>query len=223
LLLVSAPPVVVVLVVSGAHYKFIDPLLAQRMATLLAVAVACVAIGGAAGAPQALARRFGWSAASSLLLAALSWALQLGLLARFGYSLQERADLRALWSGREYAVSSFTGEEVLFWRCVAGSLAGGTPVAPAAELLPFFHRQSIVFRRVEGRAPGRARLRVFLAGTQRASSPTGASCPGPRVRDLVLEADCDLLPLLAPCGWSPAAPVGTGDQLAPVVPPPAQR
>jgi hypothetical protein len=177
----------------------------------LAVALACVAVAGAGweGAP-APAR--GWSAPWALSLGVLSWALQLGLLAHLDYSLRDRIDLRALWSGHGYAVSALAEGETRFWRCVGRRLPIGTPVSPVAELYPFFHRQSIVFQGLEVHAPRPARLRVVRtpgaaageAGTipGAAASPERPTCTGPRFRDLTLEADCDLRPLLARCGWT---------------------
>ena len=207
LLAVSAPPVVGVLIVSGAHYKFIDPLLAQRVATLLALAVACVVLAGAAEPSQARSRRLGWSVVSVLLLAAASWALQLGLLARFGYALGKRANPPLLWSGRGSTLASLPREEVRFWHCLAGGLPGGTPVAPVPEVRPFFHRQSIVFWGLEERAARRPRVRVYRAEKPVARRAAGGSCLGPPVRDLVLEMDCELLPLVKSCG-SPTPRVG---------------
>jgi hypothetical protein len=227
LFVVSAPPILVVLVVSGAHYKFVDPLWAQRVATLLAVVLACIALAGAGWEGDRGTTRLrsdarepaparGWSVTWALSLGVLSWALQLGLLAHGGYSLAPRIDARALWSGRGYALSALPGGEVRFWRCVAGRLPVGMPVSPVAELYPFFHRQSIVFQSLEVHAPRPARLRVTRAagaasgavgtvGAQGSVEATGRSmCPGPQLRDLTLEADCDLQPLLAPCGWAAA-------------------
>ncbi len=213
LFVVSAPPILVVLVVSGAHYKFVDPLWAQRVATLLAVVLACVALAGAGWEGDRGTTRLrsdarepaparGWSAPWVLSLGALSWALQLGLLAHLGYSLPPRIDARALWSGRGYALSKLTEDEAQFWRCVGRRLPIGTPVSPVAELYPFFHRQSIVFQGLEAHAQRPARLRVVQASASTGSGPVGRWCTGPRVGELVLEADCDLRPLLGDCGWT---------------------
>jgi hypothetical protein len=201
LFLASAPPLAVVLVVSDAHYKFIDLLWAPRVAALMAVVVACAAVAGAAGDDEHTPRS-GWSAPWALSLGALSWALQLGLLAHANYSLPPRIDARALWSGRGYALSKLTDDEARFWRCVGRRLPIGTPVSPVAELYPFFHRQSIVFQGLEVHAPRPARLRVAPAAAGTAADPAGGRCAGPRVGELALEADCDLRPLLAKCGWT---------------------
>ena len=177
LLLVSGPAPVLVLLVSGAHYKFADPLWAQRVATLMAVALACVVLAGSAGEASPRAPRLGWSAGSALALGALSWALQLALLARVGYSLRDRLDAPALWSGRGYAVSALAAGESGLWRCVAGRLPGGTPVLPVAEIVPFFHRQSIVFQGLESRASRPARLRVYRLGPTMPSRPAASRAP----------------------------------------------
>ncbi len=237
LLAVSAPPILVVLLVSAAHYKFADPLWAQRVATLLAVVLPCVAMAGAdwqgdlgvvagQGEARKAARGLGWSVPWVLLLGAASWALQLGLLARLDYPLRDRIDLQALWRGRGYAVWALSKGETDFWRCVGARLPAGTPVSPVAELYPFFHRQSIVFQGLEVHAPRPARLRTVRASSAAAgaSSATLAStalspgssagssgsgmCQGPTFRDVVVEADCDLQPVLGQCGWTEGLVLG---------------
>ena len=197
LLLVSAGPLVTTLVVSDAQYKFATLLWAPRAATLMALAVACVAVTGA-GPP---ARRAGWSIAWVTAFALLSWALQLLVLARLDYPLGERIDARALWTGRGYAVSGLPAGELRFWRCLGERLPAGLAVSPVAELYPFFHRQTIVFQGLEQHALQPARLRVTRGSTQVAASADGALCAGPVVGALRLEAACDLLPDLEACGW----------------------
>ncbi len=196
LLLVSAPPLVTTLVVSDAQYKFLTLLWAPRAATLMALAVACVAVAGAGSA-----RRAGWSISWVAALALLSWGLQLLVLARLDYRLFERIDARALWSGRGYAVSSLPAEELRWWRCLGERLPAGLPVSPVPELYPFFHRQTIVFQGLEQHAVQPARLRVTRGTAQVAASLDGALCTGPVVGALRLEAACDLRPALAACGW----------------------
>lgn len=205
LLLVSSPPLVTVLVVSSAGYNFNYTYMwwPPRLATLLALVVACLVFASStpssvASSPTA-ALQPARAAAGLGALALASWWLQLPLLARAGYSPWPRLQARALLDERGYRLSTLPKDEVRFLRCVAERLPPGLPVSPAGDTHPFFHRQSIVFPGLEARARRRPRLRVVPSSAP-AVAREGTPCRGPRLGGLAVEAECGLLPLVADCG-----------------------
>jgi len=111
----------------------------------------------------------------------------------------------ALLSGKGYALSAVPTREIAFYRCIAARLPRGMPVSPATEAYPIFHRQSIVFHGLEAHAWHPAQLRVVPASAA-AETENGALCRGPRVGDILIEADCDLLPRIADCGAEAGSP-----------------
>ena len=191
LFLLSAPILVTVLTVSSAHYRFQMMLWPPRLAPLLGLLVACLAHAVSAPAPSP-SRRATWVAAG---LAVVSWAVQLLLLSRVGYWPGERLDPARLVSGRGQLVAALPETDVSVLRCAAGRLPGGLPVSAPAGRHPFFHRQSIVFDGFEANAWRPARLRIAPAGAQTREG----WCAGPRTRDLVIEGECDIVPLLEGC------------------------
>jgi hypothetical protein len=66
-----------------------------------------------------------------------------------------------------------------------------------------FHRQSIVFPEYARHAWHPPRLRVMLASEVTPAREGAAFCRGPQFGTLALEAECDLLPLVAGCGAAP--------------------
>ena len=193
LLLLSAPPLVTVLMVSSSTYRFTYMLWPPRLATLLALVLACLAFAPSAEAGPASPRRL----AGVIALGTVSWGLQLLLLARVGYAPGPRLHAPALLEGRGYRVSTLPPGELRFLRCVAGRLPRGLAVSAFGDTHPLFHRQSIVFEGFRAPTAPRPRLRVVPAADP--PPEDGASCPGPRVGGVALVADCALLPLVAGC------------------------
>lgn len=199
LLLLSSPPLVAVLVVSSGLYHFSFMLWPPRIATLLGLVVACLVFGSFADAApptgDGLRAAVLWVGA----LVVCSWGLQILLLPRLGYSPWPRVNAAQLWSGRRYQSAAVPREELRFLRCVAARLPGGLPVSTVGDTHPVFHRQSIVFQQFPRHAWHQPRLCVTLA-----SDPTpvceGVICRGPRLGTLAVEAECDLIPLVAGCG-----------------------
>ncbi len=202
LLVVSSPPLVTVLVVSSGGYAFGLMLWPPRIATLLALVVACLVFASSTpGSPAASARpgpRPAWSAAGVGALILVSWGLQLPLLARVRYPLWPRLHAWALLDERGYRLSTLPRREVRFVRCIAEHLPAGLPVFPAGDTHPLFHRQSLVFGGLETRALRRPRLRV-VPSSDGAAAGEGTPCRGPRVGGLAVVAECALLPLVAGC------------------------
>ncbi len=201
LLLLSSPPVIVILVVSSGLYNFNFMLWPPRLATLLALVVACLAFASIADTTEPGKAGLRASTAGVGLLVALSWGLQILLLARLGYSPWPRIRAMQLVSGRDYRIAAVPKEELRFLRCLAARLPGGVPISAVEDTHPVFHRQSIVFQEYPRQAWHRPRLRVILA-SEVTPAREGAICRGPRVGTLALEAECDLMPLLAGCGGS---------------------
>ncbi len=196
LLLVSAPPLVAVLVVEAGGYGSGTMLWPPRLATLLAV-FASGRISGASPFSTAELRP-GWGVAPTTALALVSWGLQLPLLALVGYSPWPRLDAWALLGGQGYRLSRLPKREVRFVRCLAERLPAGLPVAAAGDSNPFFHRQSIVFGRPDAPGGPLPRLRV-VRSDEATAAREGTSCQGPRVDGLTVEVECGLLPLIADC------------------------
>lgn len=154
LVLATGGPLLAVVIVSDAHYKFMDLLWAPRAATLLAFVLGCGAVAATGPAPAPRRARLA-------AFALASWVLQVLFLGSLGYRIGHRLDLPALWAGRGYARANLPEAELRAWGCVARRLPSGLPVASIPELFPIFHRQSIVFEGLEAKAPEPARLRVF--------------------------------------------------------------
>jgi hypothetical protein len=202
LFLLSSPPLVAILVVSSGVYHFNFMLWPPRLATLLALVVACLAFASFADstAPAEAGLRPSPLGVGALIV--LSWGLQVLLLARLGYSPWPRVHAMQLLSGRHYRIATVPREELRFLRCLAARLPGGLPISSVGDTHPVFHRQSIVFQEYPTHAWHPARLRVILA-SEVTPAREGALCPGPRVGTLALEAECDLMPLVAGCGGAP--------------------
>jgi len=206
LLMLSAPPLVIVLMVSSGVYRFHFMPWPPRIATLLAVFLACLACAAAASsgaapraAPSPAGLRLARGPAGVVVLAAISWGLQLLLLDRLDYSPWPRLDAGRLLAGRGYRVSTLSEQEVRFLRCLAGRLPGGLPVSSFGDTHPVFHRQSIVFAAFEARAWHEPRLRVVPSSGAAASRNT-TLCAGPAVGGFAVQVECDLLPMVASCG-----------------------
>jgi hypothetical protein len=205
LVLLSAPPILFVLLVSSAGYYFSLMLWAPRVATLLASFLACLVFASADAARGQPGKSRGPSpVVLASALVALSWALQLTLLEHVNYSPWWRLDLPQLLGGKGYAISGQPPEEVRFLRCLAARLPGGLPLSAPEPVRPFFHRQSMVLDLFIAHAWHPARFRVVPiaeSGARRAETP----CPGPRAGGLAVQAECALLPLVASCGDEGAA------------------
>ncbi len=201
LFLLSSPPLLVVLVISSAGYAFFLLLWAPRVATLFGLLLACSVFASCAAAASATGPRRWTTIGAVMALAVVSWGFQLMLLGRHGYAPWPRLNVVALIEERGYSLSALPRNEVRFLRCLAGRLPRGLPVYSVPNTHPVFHRQSILLQGLEARAWHPARLRVVPAADAE-PQPRAGSCRGPRVGDLVVEADCDLLPLIADCsGW----------------------
>ncbi len=199
LLLLSSPPLLIVLLISSAGYLFSLMLWSPRVATLLGLVLACL-VFASAGAGSASLYRGGARQMTVVVCAliALSWAFQLPFLKQRGYSPWSRLDAPALFRGRRYAIAEMPSREVRFLRCLAGRLPGGLPLTAPEAVRPFFHRQSIVCDEFAGNAWHPARFRVVPLEA-RGSAPPEAPCPGPRVGGLAVQAECDLVPVVAEC------------------------
>lgn len=189
----AAPPILAVLVVSDAQYKFATLLWAPRAATLMAVALGClIAVFPGPTAPGTTLRAVG-----TLLL--LSWAGQGALLARLSYPFWGRLDVPALWSARDTALSGMPRPDARFWRCVGATLPRGTPVSPPAELYPFFHQQSIVFRTLEVHAHEPAQMRIESIEETAEPPLAGPVCGTTRIGTYRVVATCRVQPALTEC------------------------
>lgn len=193
LIVLSAPPVIVVLAVSSAIYRFELMVWPPRLALLVGLAVACIVFAWPTPTRLASAR----TAAGVAVLIALSWGLQVLLLSHIGYSPWPRLDARALLRGGGYRASTVPPHEMRFLRCVAGRLPRGLPVLAPRGLVPVFHHQSIVFEGLEAHAWHPPRLSVV---SSTAAAAGGTACRGPQVGNLAVEAECGLLPLVGDCG-----------------------
>ena len=193
LIFLSAPPVIVVLTVSSALYRFELMMWPPRLALLIGLLVAGMAFAWSAPARLASAR----TTAGVAALVAASWGLQVLLLSHIGYSPRPRLDARALLRGSGYRASTVPRRELGFLLCVAGRLPGGLPVLAPRDMLPVFHRQSIVLEGLEARAWHPPRLSVVSSS---AAVAGGTVCRGPQVGDLAVEAECGLVPLVVDCG-----------------------
>ena len=206
LVALAAPPVLAVLVVSDAQYKFTTLLWAPRAATLLAVVLgSVVALAGGAGDEAETRPRPSPSAVTLLVL--LSWAGQLALLGHVGYTRAGRLDLPALWQARGSALASLPQPQAAFWRCLGRQLPRGLPVSPAAELYPFFHQQSIVFQTLEAHAREPARLRIASADEAGAGPLATVPCATALLGPYRIAMTCDVEPVVAGCSAAGSAPL----------------
>jgi hypothetical protein len=193
LLFLSAPPVIVVLAVSSAIYRFELMVWPPRLALLVGLLVACIVFARSAPSRLASVR----TTAGVVVLIAVSWGLQVLLLSHSGYSPWPRLDARALLRGSGYRASTVPPRELGFLRCVAGRLPRGLPVSAPRGVVPVFHRQSIVLQELEAHAWHPPRLRVVPSIMAAAE---GTVCRGPQVGDLAVEGECGFLPLVWDCG-----------------------
>jgi hypothetical protein len=194
LLLLSAPPLIVALVVSSAPYRFELMMWPPRLGPLVALLVACMTFACSAPATPATAPR---AKAAVAVLAATSWGLQVLLLSHIGYSAWPRLDAPALLRGTSSAASAVPPRELDFLRCVASRLPRGLPVLAPRGVVPVFHLQSVVLEGLEARAWHPPRLSLVASS---AAAAKGAACRGPQVEDLRVEGECDLVALVADCG-----------------------
>lgn len=193
LIVVSAPPVIVVLAISSAIYRFELMMWPPRLALLVGLLVACIVFAWSTPTRLAPVR----TTTGVVVLIAVSWGLQVLLLSHIGYSPWPRLDARALVRGGGTRASSVPPRELSFLRCVAGRLPGGLPVSAPRGIIPVFHRQSIVLEGLEAHAWHPPRLRVVPSTVAAAA---GTACRGLQVGDLAVEAECGLLPLVGDCG-----------------------
>jgi hypothetical protein len=189
----SAPPVIVVLAVSSAIYRFELMAWPPRLALLVGLLVACIVFAWSSPTRPAFAR----TAAGVVVLIGVSWGLQVLLLRHIGYSPWPRLDTMALLRGDAYRASALPPRELEFLRCVAGRLPSGLPVLAPRGVIPVFHRQSVVFEELMVHAWHPPRLRVVLST---AAATEGGTCRGPQAGSLAVEAECSLLPLVRGCG-----------------------
>jgi len=184
-------PLLAVVVVSSAVYRFNMMLWAPRIATLQAGVVAALVFASAA--PKG---RRSSPLGVVALLAVVSWAGQVGVLHRMGYPLGTR--IAALGSAFGPPRSPLGPAEDRYLRCVASRLPWALPVSAAGNAHPLFHRQSLIFETRAAHPWHPARLRVRHASKSSAGrEPT--PCRGPQVGSFAIEAECDLLPLFADC------------------------
>ena len=191
---VAMPAILATLVASGGVYEFAMMVWAPRLALVLATASACLVF--AEPTPDDSPRDAGPLLG---LLIAVAWGLEIVVLHRSGYLLQERVNVVAIARGESYRIAGVPEVELRFGRCIAERLPRAMPVTVPTVLLPLFHHQSIVFAGLEDHALRPAS--ILLRPTSSPPSSGGRLCSGPRAGDLVLESECGLLPTLANCGW----------------------
>jgi hypothetical protein len=202
LLLVSAPPIVAVLVVSAAFYRFNYMLWPHRLAALSALAVACLALAF----PAAVSGRRAMLRVAALV--ALAWTAQVAALERLeGYAAGARLDALALARGEGTRAAAVLPEELRFLRCLGSRLPRGLPVSAFGDLHPVFHHQSIVFEARIQYARHAPRLRVVPASVEGTALPAGY-CHVSGVGGLAVEAECALAPIVEGC-----LPISTPDPL----------
>jgi hypothetical protein len=200
LVAVSAPPLVIVLTVSSALYGFGMMVWPPRVATLLALAITCVAFAASSrvSPPPGNGARTRTAAVVVGALVAASWGLQLPLLRRVGYSPWPRLRALALPGGGGYRASTFRAEEMRFLRCLGDRLPWGLPVTSVAFTHPVFHLQSIMFQGLERHALASPRVRI-IPSSGVAPESDGALCRDPGVGGFAVQSDCSLLPVVSRC------------------------
>jgi hypothetical protein len=141
-----------------------------------------------------------------LALLALTWAAQVVALYRAeGYSARARLDAPALRKAAGTRAAEVPPDELRFLRCLGARLPRGLPVTAFGDLHPVFHRQSIVFEARAAYARSAPRLRVVPASADGVALD-GGFCRGPTVGGLEVQAECDLVPLVEPCGQAARDP-----------------
>jgi hypothetical protein len=191
LLLVAVPPLLAVLMVSSAKYLFGMMIWSPRVATLQVAAVAALVFASWTPPGTRAARP-----AVVVALVLLSWAGQATLLHRLEYPLWSR--LGAAASVGRSPESPLPPLEDRFLRCVADRLPRGLPVSVPRRTRPVFHQQSIVLPGREAKAWHPPRLRVVGASDE-INARGEAFCRGQPVGAVVVEAECELLSLVASC------------------------
>jgi len=208
LLLLSSPPLLIVLLISAAGYQFSLMLWSPRVATLLGLVLACLVFASSGEGAASLDEGRGRALTVVVcVLIALSWALQLPFLKQLSYSPWSRLDLPQLLRGKHYAIAKLPPREVRFLRCLAARLPGGLPLSAPEPVRPFFHRQSIVLDEFASHAWRPARFRVVPLSEKGSARPE-TPCSGPSVGGLAVQAECELVPLVAGCA---AEERGEGD------------
>lgn len=192
LCIVSIPPLLVVVVVSGAVAVFNMLLWSPRIATLQAGVVAALVFAAVTLPGQRPGR-----VAVVVALGIVSWAGQLAVLHHMQYPMASR------WGGLTSLVrpldSSVSEAEARFLRCVAGHLPSAFPVNVPKYIRPIFHHQSQVYGpRRAARAWHPARLRITVSGQP--STGKEAFCTGPGTERYTVQAECALIPQLTKCG-----------------------
>jgi hypothetical protein len=194
LFLLSAAPVLVVMAIASALYRFELMMWPPRLAPLTGLLLACVVV--ASSTP-----RRPEPAALTAALVLLSCGLQVVMLGGMGYRFWHRLDVVSLAESRGYVSSRVPPAELALVRCVARLLRAGLPGEVPRDLQAVFHRQSLVLEGLEDHAWHAPRLRVVdaLAVGRLAQG----ACLGPRKGGLAIEAECPLIPLLAGCDQEP--------------------
>jgi hypothetical protein len=193
LLLGSAPPLVGVLVVSAAFYRFRYMLWPHRLAALSALAAACLVLAFPALVPG---RR---PMLRVLALVALCWTAQIVALQRAeGYPIGARLNALALSRGEGTRAATIPPDELRFLRCLGSRLPRGLPVSAFGDLHPVLHHQSIVFEARIQYARHAPRLRVVPASEDGADLPA-SFCRVSGVGGLAVEAECRLTPIVEAC------------------------
>lgn len=205
LLLLSSPPLLIVLLVSSATYLFSYMLWSPRVATLLGLVLACLVFASAGAGPASLDQgRARLQTVVVCALIVLSWATQLPFLKHLSYLPWSRLNAPELFRGKRYAIAELPKREVRFLRCLAARLPGGLPLSAPEPVRPFFHRQSIVLDEFASHAWHPARFRV-VPSAAKDPAPPETPCSGPRVGGLAVQAECELVPLVAGCAAEEAA------------------
>jgi len=205
LLLLSSPPLLIVLLLSSATYLFSYMLWSPRVATLLGLVLACLVVASAGAGSASLDQgraRLQTVVVSALIV--LSWALQVPFLKQLSYTPWSRLNAPELFRGKRYAIAKLPKGEVRFLRCMGARLPGGLPLSAPEPVRPFFHRQSIVRDDFASHAWHPARFRV-VPSEAKDPAPPETPCSGPQVGGLAVQAECELVPLVAGCAAEEAA------------------
>lgn len=202
MLLVSSPPLLAVLALSSAVYRFNFMLWPLRLAPFLALTLACLVFAAPSSRAAPGGRAFR-PAAGTAALVAVSWGLQLILLARTeGYSPLPRLRVPALMNGAGYRAAAFDRAELRFLRCLGDRLPPALAVMSPADARPVFHRQAIVFDNLEAHAWEAARLRI-VPRSRTSAAPVAGWCADAGVGRYAVDAECDLLPIAESCRRTP--------------------
>ena len=200
LLLLSAPPLVGVLVVSAAFYRFNYMLWPHRLAALSALAAACLVLAF----PAVVSGRRPMLRVAALV--ALAWTAQLVALERAeDYAAGARLNALALSRAEGTRAATVPPDELRFLRCLGARLPRGLPVSAFGDLHPVFHHQSIVFEARIQYARHASRLRVVPATAEETAVSAGF-CRVAGVGALAVEAECPLATLVEECRDQVEAP-----------------